>query len=96
MHACPNCGAPLPIAAPGEIERCPFCGAETREPLDPLPRPSDQRAATPATIPPGEPRPRAASPVAADPVLRLYRIIGIAIAVACGAGGLIVGLRACL
>ena len=30
-HVCPNCGAPLPIAAPGAVEHCEFCGAETRE-----------------------------------------------------------------
>src|SRR5271170_5291532 len=30
MDVCPNCGAPLPAAQPGEIERCTFCAAETR------------------------------------------------------------------
>ena len=36
-HVCPNCGAPIPIAAPGAIEHCPFCGAETREAPAPAP-----------------------------------------------------------
>jgi hypothetical protein len=30
MDVCPNCGAPLPMAEPGEIETCSFCEAETR------------------------------------------------------------------
>ena len=30
-HVCWNCGAPQPIGFPGAIERCQFCGAETRE-----------------------------------------------------------------
>ena len=41
-HACPTCGAPLAIGAPGAIERCPFCGAETREDPGPLPAPKGQ------------------------------------------------------
>jgi hypothetical protein len=67
-----------------------------REPPEPEPRPSVDLAATPAAAPPRELPPRAASRVAEDPVLKIYRIVGIAIAVACGAGGLVIGLRACL
>jgi hypothetical protein len=31
MRHCPNCGAPLPMGEPGELERCRFCDAELRE-----------------------------------------------------------------
>lgn len=39
-HVCWNCGSPLPAGAPGTVERCKFCGAESREtpavqPFDP-------------------------------------------------------------
>ena len=30
MRACPNCGAPLPVAAPGAVQSCRFCGVEGR------------------------------------------------------------------
>lgn len=40
MRACSNCGAPMAIGPPGEIERCTFCGAEEREPnVPPAPAP---------------------------------------------------------
>lgn len=45
---CPNCGAPLPVAAPGQVEVCPYCHAEAldkarveprrEEPPEPAPR----------------------------------------------------------
>lgn len=31
-HTCPNCGAPMPITAPGSVQHCRFCESETREP----------------------------------------------------------------
>ena len=39
-HVCWNCGSPLPAGGPGAVERCKFCGAESREapaaqPFDP-------------------------------------------------------------
>jgi len=30
LRCCPNCGAPLPAAAPGAVESCGFCGVEGR------------------------------------------------------------------
>jgi hypothetical protein len=55
MAACPNCGAPLPLAPPGAVERCPFCAVETREPAPPPPPPPPPpEPPTPVTaIPPG-------------------------------------------
>jgi hypothetical protein len=39
MPKCPNCGAPLPSVAPGQVEVCPYCRAETRDEPLPLPPP---------------------------------------------------------
>jgi hypothetical protein len=39
---CPNCGAPLPSLAPGQVEVCPYCHAETREEPPPPPPPPPQ------------------------------------------------------
>jgi hypothetical protein len=64
MTACPNCGAPLPPVAPGQIERCTFCGLLERQP--PAPTPVAQAPAWPP-IPfegaPVPPPPRSAAPV---------------------------------
>jgi hypothetical protein len=30
LNICPSCGAPLPVAKPGAVESCRFCGAEGR------------------------------------------------------------------
>jgi ribosomal protein L40E len=47
QHLCPRCGAPLPIAAPGAVERCRFCATESR--LEPAP------IAAPPPAPPATP-----------------------------------------
>lgn len=31
MQTCANCGAPLLIEGSGAVEKCPYCGVETRE-----------------------------------------------------------------
>ena len=45
MQKCPNCGAPLPSVAPGQVDVCPYCHAETRdEPLRLPPTPRRSRS----------------------------------------------------
>jgi hypothetical protein len=51
-HACPNCGAPLPIAAPGTVEHCAYCGSETLEAPGPQATVSAAPRDEPASVPP--------------------------------------------
>jgi hypothetical protein len=87
MNVCPNCGAPLPVAAPGEVEHCTFCGVEEREPVAAPPAPQPPPPPPRRVIPDAGPAPELAPArpsIGAGPLLVLgaiaIGIIGVAVA----------------
>ncbi|HEY5239899.1 MAG TPA: hypothetical protein VIJ22_00475 [Polyangiaceae bacterium] len=83
-HLCPSCGAPLPVGAPGTIQRCRFCEAETREePPPPLAEPPAPLAppAAPAFVPRFEPPPSIAPPRGPSTIIPYFGIlVGVLVA----------------
>ena len=78
-HLCPSCGAPLPVGAPGTIQRCRFCEAETRE--DPPPPAPLAPPAAPAFVPRFEPTPSIPPPRGPSKIVPYFGlVVGVLVA----------------